>query len=407
MRRFRTKLLWVLMVAVIVAAIPASAPAQAIPYTGCLKARGRLRLLIRDFQPVKRCKQSEVQISLAAFDVVAALIDTTAALIERDNSVDDRIKAVEAIAADFEANSTAILGDIVTKSDDLLADFTAGAETFLTNVGIASEAALAQVLDKIEGKVFLDENNTAVGLDTLTGAGVIGNSAFGTNALRNLADASGNTAVGTDALMNTTGGGEGNFNTAIGWHAFNDMQGSRNTALGSGAGSLLREGSDNIYINHDGENSESNTIRIGNGQTRAFVAGIADVNVDGVAVVVDGNGQLGIPISSRRYKQDIEPLGELSQDLMRLRPVAYRYKAPDANGKQPLQYGLIAEEVAQVYPDLVAYSKDGRAQTVKYHKLNSMLLNELQKQQKRVRRQEDLIAKLVTRLARVEAKLAN
>ena len=367
MRRFRTKLLWVLMFAVIVAAIPASAPAQAIPYTGCLKARGKLRLLIHDFVPVRRCKQSEVQISLASFDVVASLVDTTAGLVERDNSVNDRIQAVET----------------------------------------ASNAALAQVLDRIEGKVFVEENNTAVGLDALTGAGVNDNSAFGTNALRSLANAGANTAVGTDALMNTTGNGDGNANTAIGWHALQDTQGSRNTALGANAGSLLGEGSDNIYINHPGETPESDTIRIGASQTRAFVAGISGINVDGVAVVVDGNGQLGVGMSSRRYKKDIEPLGELSQNLMRLRPVAYRYKEPDANGQQPLQYGLIAEEVAQVYPDLVAYSKDGQAQTVKYHKLNSMLLNELQKQQKQVRRQEDLIDKLVTRLARVEAKLAN
>jgi len=109
---------------------------------------------------------------------------------------------------------------------------------------------------------------------------------------------------------------------------------------------------------------------------------------------------LGTTSSSRRYKEDIEDMGAASYDLMRLRPVTYRYKKPYADGSKPIQYGLIAEEVAEVYPDLVAHSADGQIQTVKYQVLDSMLLNEVQRQQTEIR-------ELVQRLAKLEAALAS
>ena len=98
-----------------------------------------------------------------------------------------------------------------------------------------------------------------------------------------------------------------------------------------------------------------------------------------VTVYVDKNGKLGSLMSSRRYKEDIRDMGDASQRLFELRPVTYHYKQLDADGSKPLEYGLIAEEVAQVYPDLVVHGKDGQIETVQYHKLVPMLLNEIQR----------------------------
>src|SRR5262249_31299482 len=135
-------------------------------------------------------------------------------------------------------------------------------------------------------------------------------------------------------------------------------------------------------IANAGVTSESNTIRIGvaGNQNRIFLAGVSGVNVSGVPVLVSSSGQLGVASSSRRFKQDIEDMGAATDNLMRLRPVTYHYKQPFEDGPQPMQYGLIAEEVAEVYPELVAHSADGKIETVKYQMLDSMLLNELQKQ---------------------------
>jgi hypothetical protein len=120
-------------------------------------------------------------------------------------------------------------------------------------------------------------------------------------------------------------------------------------------------------------------------------------------VVIDSNGQLGTTSSSRRFKEDIEDMGAASRDLMRLRPVTCRYKQPFADGSKPIQYGLIAEEVAEVYPDLVAHSADGKIETVKYQVLDSMLLNELQRQQAEICRLEERLATLEAVLARVSS----
>jgi hypothetical protein len=120
-------------------------------------------------------------------------------------------------------------------------------------------------------------------------------------------------------------------------------------------------------------------------------------------VLVTSTGQLGVSLSSRRYKEDIQDMGDTSSGLLRLRPVTFRYKKPLNDGSQPLQYGLIAEEVAVVYPDLVARSADGQIETVKYQVLDSMLVNELQKQYTTISAQEQQIRSLEERLAKLEA----
>lgn len=113
-----------------------------------------------------------------------------------------------------------------------------------------------------------------------------------------------------------------------------------------------------------------------------------------MTVVIDSNGQLGTVSSSRRFKEDIRDMNDASSGLLRLRPVTYRYAQPYADGGKPLDYGLIAEEVAEVYPDLAARGADGQIETVQYQKLTPMLLNELQKQARTILRLESRLAAL-------------
>jgi hypothetical protein len=137
----------------------------------------------------------------------------------------------------------------------------------------------------------------------------------------------------------------------------------------------------------------------------AGIRGITTGNNDAIPVVIDSNGQLGTVSSSRRFKEDIQDMDTASSDLMRLHPVIFRYQKPFADGSKPIQYGLIAEEVAEVYPDLVARSADGQIETVKYQVLDSMLLNELQKEHLRVQQQAETIRLLAARLAILEKAL--
>ena len=261
-------------------------------------------------------------------------------------------------------------------------------------------------------------NNTATGAGTLfsntTGHG---NTATGDRALVSNTTGIGNTATGAGALFSNT---SGHTNTAMGANAlFVNASGFRNTAIGGSA--LLRHtdgfsntaigyraginattGDNNIYINNEGQTGDSGAIAVGEQgvQTDTSIAGIsgATTGLPGSTVLIDANGQLGTTSSSRRFKQDIHDMGEASSGLMSLRPVTFRYKKAYADGEQPLQYGLIAEEVAEVYPELVVKNDKGKVQTVQYHKLNSMLLNE-------VRKQHQQIQALTKRLARLEEAL--
>jgi hypothetical protein len=165
----------------------------------------------------------------------------------------------------------------------------------------------------------------------------------------------------------------------------------------------LTTGSFNIAIGSVGGAGESATIRIGSAsQTRTFISGIRGVLTgvpDAVPVVVDGVGQLGTIISSRRVKDNIADMGGASGTLMKLRPVTFHYKS-DKNPKgRTLQYGLVAEEVAKVAPGLVAHSADGKVETVYYQFLAPMLLNEYQKQQRTIQAQA---AELVKQTAKLE-----
>ena len=250
------------------------------------------------------------------------------------------------------------------------------------------------------------------------------NVAAGSRALLSNTTGSNNVATGYEALNSNT---TGFSNVASGFNALSaNTTGFNNVAIGIVAGQLAT-GSANIFLGADvsGVAGESNTMYLGKrtgftAQTTTFIAGVRGQTTgvaDAVAVLIDSNGELGTIDSSRRYKEDIEDMAGTSSSLLSLRPVTFRYKKAFTDGSKPIQYGLIAEEVAEVFPDLVVYNEDGEPETVKYHVLATMLVNELQKLQ---RVTADQAAQLVSlerqnrtherereRLAAVEATLAD
>ena len=250
-------------------------------------------------------------------------------------------------------------------------------------------------------------NNTATGSFALY-SNTTGNlnTANGISALRDNTIGTANTAVGGDALvLNITGGG----NTAIGTGALgNNTTGNGNIALGSAAGHDITTGSQNIIIgNPNAVADESNTMRIGgNSQDRTFIAGVRGVateNNDAIAVLIDSDGQLGTVSSSGRYKKEIKAMEQASEAILAFRPVTFHYKSDKTSRPE---FGLIAEEVAEINPDLVVHDKNGEIYTVRYDAVNAMLLNEFLKEHRRVQRQEATIALLESTDAKQEATIA-
>src|SRR5262249_49473843 len=210
-------------------------------------------------------------------------------------------------------------------------------------------------------------------------------------ALFSLTSGNNNTAIGSQALTKTTGSG----NTASGFQAlFGDTSGGHNTALGFQAGSNLTTGSNNIDLGNKGFPGDFNTTRIGDVQTNTFIAGIFGATASGgVAVFVNSTGRLGTLTSSARFKDEIRPMDKVSEAILTLKPVTFRYKKEIDPAGIP-QFGLVAEEVQKVNPDLVALDKDGKPYTVRYEAVNAMLLNEFLKEHQRVQEQDVTIARL-------------
>lgn len=209
------------------------------------------------------------------------------------------------------------------------------------------------------------------------------NTAVGQGALLSNTTGSGNTAVGANALFSLTAG---NSNTAVGWNALRNIDpgigSGSNIAIGSHAAFNVTAGDRNIHIGNVGVGGDDRTIRFGDVQSRTFIAGISGIVVSsGDAVLVNGAGQLGVAVSSARFKEEVADLGAVSRRLLRLRPVQFRYKPEYDDGSRLTQYGLIAEEVAAVFPELVLYGSSGEVQTVRYHLIPVLLLSELQRQE--------------------------
>ena len=282
-----------------------------------------------------------------------------------------------------------------------------GVSTLVNNTTGTDNTAIGHqaLLSNTTGNV-----NTAVGADALTSNTTgTSNTASGVSALASNTTGNNNTAAGGSALesntignLNTASGFQalqdntaGVQNTAIGAKALKKSTGTKNIGIGFQAGVSLIVGNNNIYIGNQGAGDEFQTIRIGTAQGRTFIAGIGSTPVSGAIVMVDtGTGQLGSgPPSSARYKQDIETMGHRSAGVLQLRPVTFAYRG-DAGGTA--HYGLVAEEVAAVYPELVVRAATGEVQTVKYLELIPMLLNELQRQQQTLERQQRELTELRT-----------
>lgn len=249
-------------------------------------------------------------------------------------------------------------------------------------------------------------SNTALGFQALrdNNSG-FENTGLGVNALISNTGGRSNTAVGIGALASNI---DGSFNIAIGRSALAlHTTGNFNIAIGGDSAGATAFGSENsIFIGNFGNFGDTATIKIGTQgtQTSAFIAGIRGVTTgvdDAIPVLVASNGQLGTVSSSRRYKENIQPIGAVSDMLAELRPVTFRYKKPQDGGSKPTQYGLIAEEVAEAFPYLAVFNAEGQPETVKYHLLPTFLLAGYQEQQRIVAAQAEALA---LQQARIDAQ---
>lgn len=261
-------------------------------------------------------------------------------------------------------------------------------------------------------------NNNAFGFQALTNnVDGIRNCAVG--GLGNLTSGDSNTGIGNASLANSA---VVNFNTALGRRALFRIQGDQNLGLGFFAGSNAQGGSTNdIYIGNVGPvpvGAESNTIRIGTQisatatvgnppveshnfpqHTDTYIAGIfgSSTIAPGMPVYVDSNGKLGTLPSSARFKEDVKPMKDASDEIFSLQPVTFRYK-PEVTKSNAAQFGLVAEEVAKVDPNLVVRDATGQIQSVRYEAVNAMVLNELIKEHQQVQNQQKEIDKLTAQL---------
>jgi hypothetical protein len=249
-------------------------------------------------------------------------------------------------------------------------------------------------------------DNTATGASSLSGntTGTF-NVADGMWALSGNTSGIKNTAAGYQALTSNT---IGRRNTATGYGALSgNTTGSYNIALGNEAGVNLTTGDKNIDIGNAGVPGESNTIRIGTMpyHNATFIAGISGATVPtGVAVIIDADGHLGTTTSSVRFKDAIKPMDKTSEAILALKPVTFRYKHElDPNGIP--QFGLVAEDVEKVNPDLVARDEQGKPYTVRYEAVNAMLLNEFLKEHKAFVAEQSKVREQGATIARLEQQV--
>ena len=269
---------------------------------------------------------------------------------------------------------------------------------FSLTTGVANTAVGWLSLNVLDTGNF----NTAIGAATLIGNTADQNTATGAGALFNTSTGGNNTANGAFALFDNLQAGD---NTAIGSHALlSNTTGSNNVALGSGAGASATTGSNNVYVGAgmQGAAGESNAC---------YIKSIFDQTAaNGVPVLINSNNKLGTTTSSKRFKEDIKSMDTTSEALFLLEPVTFRYKQ-DIDPDRRRQFGLVAEDVEKVNPDLVVRDKDGKPYTVRYEQVNAMLLNEFLKehrkneeQEARIARQQEQIEALTAGLQKVSAQ---
>jgi Chaperone of endosialidase len=322
-------------------------------------------------------------------------------------------------------------GNNTAEGDDALFSLTTGTEntalgfgalysntTGDSNTATGSQALLSNttgIRNTANGFAALI-NNTTGGRNTATGRGALANNTTGSfntadghNALFSNSTGIQNTATGSFALIFSTTGNDntaigyfalwnnttGNSNTASGFNALREnTTGNSNIGLGNFAGSNLTTGDNNIDIGNVGVAGEANTIRIGTlgTQTATYMAGIMGKTVPrGTPVFINANGQLGTGASSARFKTEIKPMDKASEAILALKPVTFQYKK-ELDPEGGLQFGLVAEDVAKVNPDLVARDAKGELYTVRYDAVNAMLLNEFLKEHRKVEKLEATVA---------------
>jgi hypothetical protein len=343
----------------------------------------------------------------------------TAALFSVTVGTNDTAVGAAALQFDTSGLDNTAIGSFALRNNTVGSDNTAcGNKTLLNNTGSSNTAV---------GSLALNLNttghdNTASGFQALLN-NVSGdfNTATGVNALLSNTGNS-NTADGVDALQENTTGFQnvasgavalfsnmsGHDNTAIGFQVLlNNTTGSNNIALGARAGSSLTTGSNNIEIGAAGVAAEANTIRIGKSgtQQRAFIAGISGkIVTNGVGVIINPSGQLGTILSSARFKEVIKPMDKASEAILALKPVTFRYKEEvDPDGAP--QFGLVAEDVEKVNPDLVVCDEEGKVMSVRYEAVNVMLLNEFLKERQKAEMEESKVAKLQATVAKQQKQI--
>jgi hypothetical protein len=310
--------------------------------------------------------------------------DGLQALYSNTTGADNTATGVEALLSNTEGGGNTAMGRSALRSN------TTG--DFNTANGFQSLFGNTTGTENTATGFFALANNTTGQLNTATGRSALGVNTTG----------QGNTATGAFALRNSNG----NRNTAIGQATLLFNSGDLNIALGDGAGGNLTTGSNNIDIGNTGVAGESATIRIGKSgtQTKTFVAGINGAAVTGSAVKVNAAGQLGTAPSSKRFKNAIKPMDKASEAILALRPVTFRYKQ-EVDPDNTLQFGLVAEEVVKINPDLVTRDEEGKVYTVRYEAVNAMLLNEFLKEHKTVQAQQATITRLEKQVEALTAGL--
>jgi hypothetical protein len=242
--------------------------------------------------------------------------------------------------------------------------------------------------------------NTATGVESLLSSTANEDTAFGAAALLFNTTGEFNTAVGAFALFANNTGAD---NTANGSSALtHNTTGSDNVALGFRAGNNQNTGSNNVYIG-------SNILGVAGESNACYIASIfGRTSADGIPVLINSENKLGTATSSKRFKEDIKPMNKASDALLALKPVTFRYKKEiDPAGTS--QFGLVAEDVEKVNPNLVVRDKEGKPYSVRYDQVNAMLLNEFLKEHRKVQELEARLAQqqrdFTARLKEQDAKI--
>jgi hypothetical protein len=373
-----------------------------------IKVREKLYVLesAKFFKDVQFKKNVEIDGTLTVADAIVDCDVTVGCNINMHNSLDSSI------------------GNIIKDGDSFIHNF--GVNNTYIGLGSGNFTTTGQGNTSC-GALSLPVNtsglyNAGMGGGTLMSNSIgSGNTALGTAALLSNISGDVNTAVGfismitnTSGVMNTAVGSlslgsntSGSSNTAVGSEALSqNVTGSNNVALGRSAGTILVSGDNNVYIANPGAVSETGTMRIGTNftHTAAFMAGVrgtATGIADAIPVLIDSAGQLGTISSSRRFKHDITDMDAQSANIYQLRPVTFAY---NSDAKETKQYGLIAEEVNAVFPEIVVKDADGQPETVQYQVLPVLLLNEVQKLQAGVNAEKVAREALAERVAHLEAR---